>query len=167
MISKKPEEIIDLSPQSLRKLCKGNVKNLPTFMVHDNDVWPYPEVVRIDSKNRIHLRRATFLAVVVGQVPVSAGIWHRIDVQEFSINLQPHHLNGGSEETDAQDYKHTRSIVSKSTDGTMEGDQDYDDHISDAKRQPRNNVGSGEIAKARRDGRSLGSSVFSNSDGKE
>lgn len=43
---------LDLSIPSLMLACKGNVAMLPSFMVHDDDVWPRSGVVRTDSKGR-------------------------------------------------------------------------------------------------------------------
>jgi hypothetical protein len=44
---------LDLSIPSLMKACKGNVAMLPSFMVHDDNVWPRSGVVRTDSQGRI------------------------------------------------------------------------------------------------------------------
>lgn len=88
---------LDLSIPSLMRACRGNVAMLPSFMVHDNDVWP-SQAVRTDSQGRIHMRRSTFLRAVVGDLPIVEGIWHRIDCQEFHLDLKPHHLQGSSDQ---------------------------------------------------------------------
>ena len=122
-------DIVDLSIPTLMAACKGNVNALPTFMVHDNDVWP-TERVQLDTKNRIHLRRAVFLRSVVPQVPVKAGIWHRIDVQEFRIDLKPHHLQGSDGMDKPKGYRHSQAITLADEAGRVPGDEGYGDPIS-------------------------------------
>jgi hypothetical protein len=89
--------------KDMAELCQGDVSKLPSFMVHDNAVWR-SGVVQPDSKGRVHLARSTFDQQVVGHLPLRAGVWHGPDVQEFHIDLQPHHLQGG---------KDTKSDVAK------------------------------------------------------
>lgn len=84
---------VDLSVATIRALAKGNPENLPRFMVHDDSVWPWG-VVQMDSLKRIHLRRTDFLSVVAPQIPVRAGVWHRVDLQEFIVDLAAHNLDG-------------------------------------------------------------------------
>lgn len=84
---------IDLSPATIMRAARGNPANLPTFMVHDNHAWP-AGVVRTDTKNRIHMRRSSFLNVVVPAVPVRPGLWHRVDMQEYHIDLRADQLGG-------------------------------------------------------------------------
>lgn len=84
---------IDLSVETIRRLAKGKASNLPTFMVHDNDKWPYPSI-QLDSQQRIHCRRQYFETVIATAIPVKPGLWHGIDVQEFSIDLRDDQLDG-------------------------------------------------------------------------
>jgi ribosomal protein S27AE len=84
---------IDLSPELIRRIARGNPANLPRFMVHDDTVWPWG-VVRLDTLQRIHLRRTDFLSVVAPQIPTRAGVWHRVDLQEFVADLSPDQLGG-------------------------------------------------------------------------
>lgn len=122
-------DVVDLSIPTLMAACRGNVAALPSFMVHDNDVWP-TERVQLDTKNRIHLRRAVFLRSVVPQVPVRAGIWHRIDVQEFHVDLKAHHLQGSEGMGKPDGYRHSSVIVLEDEAGRVPGDEDYGDPIS-------------------------------------
>jgi hypothetical protein len=89
------DPVLDLSIATLAKACKGDVSKLPSFVVHDDEAWPWFNKVR-PAKGKIHIRRSTFNRVVVGQVPVRPGIWLRVDAQEFFIDLQPHHLGGAT-----------------------------------------------------------------------
>jgi hypothetical protein len=78
----------------LAKACKGDVSKLPSFVVHDDEAWPWFNKVR-PAKGKIHIRRSTFNRVVVGQVPLRRrDLGPRGDAQEFFIDLQPHHLEG-------------------------------------------------------------------------
>lgn len=149
---------LDLSIETLSRACKGNVANLPSFMVHNNDVWPTGRVA-LDSQNRIHMRRASFLRTVSARLPVRAGIWHRVDVQEFHLDLQPHHLQGSENMGKREGHKHSRQIVLLDQWGRPQGDRDYglapsrdhgsEDIAADARR-----------AKADGESRSIRSSVF-------
>ena len=118
---------LDLSMKSIIAACKGNVKALPSFMVHDNAAWPWPENVRLDSKNRIHMRRATFLRTVAADLPVREGIWHGIDVQEFHLELEAHHLGGGDDQQKEVGHKHSRVLVMADKYGRPAGDIDHGD----------------------------------------
>ena len=152
-------EILDLSIETLMRACKGNVKNLPSFMVHDNAVWPQERRVQLDSKNRIHLRRATFLAAVSSKLPVRAGIWHRIDCQEFHLDLQPHHLQGSSDAQATQDHKHSRVIVKADEFGRTQEDEGYGETVSKSPRLTRSDVDAA-ISEAGGALRGVGSQLF-------
>ena len=118
---------LDLSMDTIIKACKGNIKALPSFMVHDNAAWPWPDKTRLDSKNRIHMRRTTFLRTVAADMPTKPGIWHRVDVQEFHLDLLPHHLGGGEDQAKAVGHKQSRVIVLADKYGRPMGDQDHGD----------------------------------------
>ncbi len=115
---------LDLRIETLARACKGNVKALPSFMVHDNSKWPWNKA-QLDSKNRIHLRRSTFLAVVAAELPVRAGLWLGKDVQEFFLDLKPHHLQGSEDAPDPAGYKHSREITKTDAQGRNPGDDGY------------------------------------------
>jgi len=125
---------IDLSRKTLLAACKGNVAMLPRFVVVDNDAWPWPESVRLDSQGRIHIRRTTFLRVTQAeQLPVKPGLWIRADSQEFFIDLKPEHIDGGA---DAQRMvsgdvktKATRPVVRQDESGRSPGDEGYGEVI--------------------------------------
>jgi len=116
---------LDLSIEGLARACKGNVKNLPSFMVHDNDVWPDWRRIRVDNRNRIHLRRSAFEAVVAGKLPIRAGIWHRVDVQEFHLDRQPHHLQGSDLATESTKRAAARTVARADGSGRVAGDDGY------------------------------------------
>lgn len=122
-------ELIDLSIETLMTACKGNVEALPSFMVHDNKAW-VRQGVQLDNQNRIHMRLATFLDVVVGQCPVREGLWHGLDVQEFHIDLKPHHLQGQADMGKPDNHKHSRVITLTDASGRNPGDEDYGDPVS-------------------------------------
>jgi len=117
-------EIIDLSIETLMAACRGNVEALPSFMVHDNDKWQTGRI-QLDNKNRIHMRRATFSQVVIGELPLRAGLWHSMDVQEFHIDLQPHHLQGEDNMGAPDDHTHSRKITLTDSSGRNPMDEDY------------------------------------------
>jgi hypothetical protein len=116
---------LDLSIATLSAACKGNVKLLPSFMVHDNAAWPRWQTTMLDSKNRIHMRRTTFVNVVATALPMRPGLWHGIDVQEYHIDLQPHHLQGSEDMADRDGYKHSRAVVLADEAGRIPGDDGY------------------------------------------
>lgn len=149
---------LDLSIETLTKACKGNVELLPSFMVHDNGVWPTGRVA-LDSKNRIHMRRASFLRSVAAKLPVREGIWHRVDVQEFHLDLQPHHLQGSQDMQPAEGHKHSRQIVLLDKWGRPQGDRDYGvaPHRDHGQQDVAADV---ERAKANGTSRSISSTVF-------
>lgn len=122
-------EIIDLSIATLMAACKGNVEALPSFMVHDNTAW-VTKAVQLDNKNRIHLNKGTFLRAVAPQVPVREGLWLGPDVQEFHIDLKPHHLQGSDSMDAHKGHKHSRVITKTDSAGRNPGDEDYGDPIS-------------------------------------
>jgi hypothetical protein len=116
---------LDLSIPSLMKACKGNVAMLPSFMVHDDNVWPRSGVVRTDSQGRIHMRRSAFDRTVAGQLPIREGLWHRIDCQEFHLDLKPHHLQGSSDQEGGNRKQAARSVVKADWAGRTQGDDGY------------------------------------------
>lgn len=121
----------DLSPETISRLCKGNPAALPTFLVHDDVAWPNGRAVQLDKGNRIHVRRSTFMRAVAPRIPVVAGLWLRHDVQEFRIDLKPHHLQGdGSARVDG--YRHSREIVMTDEAGRRQDDDDYGERPVDA-----------------------------------
>lgn len=128
------EPNLDLSIATLARACKGNVKNLPSFVVHDNEAWTSPHAVKLDSKNRIHMRRATFLRSVSSQIPVRPGLWLRVDAQEFFIDLQPHHLQGSLDSHKIEGHKHSRAITLTDAHGRNPGDEGYGEALSDDQR---------------------------------
>ena len=131
MTDKNIEPEIDLSIKSLAKACRGNVKNLPTFMVHDNNLWPKYRQILPDSLNRIHIRRSTFNNVVATALPVRAGLWLALGVQQFFIDLKPHHL-GGSRDMIRDDNMLPAHVVAKTDDaGRSPEDFDYGNSVSE------------------------------------
>ena len=118
-------EIIDLSMETLMTACRGDVSALPSFMVHDNALWPDPNRIQLDNKNRIHCRRSTFLQTIAAKVPIREGLWHGLGVQEFHIDLQPHHMQGGEGAKGPEGHKHSRKIVKVDEYGRSPGDEDY------------------------------------------
>jgi hypothetical protein len=150
--------IMDLSIATLAKACRGNVASLPSLMVHNDDVWPV-ERPMLDSKNKIHMRRKTFYAVVVPALPVRAGLWHRLDVQEFFFDLQPHHLQGSADAPKAKGYRHSRALVRADSFGRIEGDPDYGTGVAGNYREA-DIAADVRAAKAAGSSRSIRSSVF-------
>jgi hypothetical protein len=121
---------LDLSIPSLMRACKGNVAMLPSFMVHDDHVWPRSGVVRTDSRGRIHMRRSTFLRTVAGKLPIREGIWHRMDCQEFHLDLKPHHLQGSEDQAGGNRREAARGMVKADRFGRVQGDEGYGDDLS-------------------------------------
>lgn len=160
------EPQLDLSITSLMRACKGNVSMLPSFMVHDDSVWPRSGIVRTDNRGRIHMRRSTFNRAVVGELPIKEGIWHRIDVQEFHLDLKPHHLQGSVDQEGGNKRLAARSVVKADKAGRVQGDTGYGDDLS-------GHHGAQDIArdvaeaKARGTSRSIGSNVFTRDGGKD
>lgn len=150
---------LDLSIKSLMSACKGNVAALPSFMVHDDEVWPRSGIVRVDSKGRVHMRRSTFNRVVAGELPIRAGLWHRIDMQEFHIDLEPHHLQGSADQAGGNQRIAARAVARADWTGRVQGDDDYG-------QAPSRDHGKQDIArdvaeaKARGTSRSIGSTVL-------
>lgn len=122
------DPVIDLSPATLIRACKGDVRKLPKFVVHDNDAWPWVNKVR-PAKGVIHIRRSTFLAVVVPQVPVKPGLWVRVDAQEFSIDLKPHQLQGSdaplAAPPDVKNHDTARRVAKADSVGRLPDEEDY------------------------------------------
>lgn len=117
---------IDLSIDTLKSICRGDVRKLPSFIVHDDDAWPWFAKVR-PAKGKIHLRRTTFNNVVVPQVPVRPGLWVRHDAQEFFIDLKPHHLEGPSSpiEGEAKNHEAARKVTMADSAGRLPDEADY------------------------------------------
>lgn len=149
---------LDLSIASLARACRGNVAMLPRFMVHDNGTWP-PGVVRTDNKGRVHMRRSTFLSAVVGQVPVREGLWLGPGVQEFFIDLQPHHLQGSIDNDGGNQQQAARGIVRMDSRGRVAGDEGYGDDTPGDHRQADAGRDAAQLA-ASGQARGIGSSVF-------
>lgn len=155
---------LDLSPDTLLRACRGNPALLPSFVVHDDEAWPWFNKVR-PAKGKLHLRRSTFLRVVVPQVPVKPGLWIRADAQEFHIDLSAHHLQGssdpaakGPEESNAP----TARVVAKADEaGRLPDEEDYGTKI--VERSPVRDEQREDIERLARDpeARGVGSSVFS------
>lgn len=120
---------LDLSISALMRACRGNVAMLPSFMVHDDPVWPRSGVVRTDNRGRIHMRRSTFNRIVAGKLPIRAGIWHRIDCQEFHLDLEPHHLQGGSDTAGGNRRAAARTVTRADDRARLPGDEGYGDAL--------------------------------------
>jgi hypothetical protein len=150
---------LDLSIPSLMRACKGNVAMLPSFMVHDDHVWPKSGVVRTDSLGRIHMRRSAFLRTVSGQLPIREGLWHGIDVQEFHLDLKPHHLQGSGDQQGGNRKTAARAVAIADWAGRTEGDEGYGDA---ARRDHRQQDVARDVAdiKARGESRGVRSTVF-------
>ncbi len=116
---------LDLSIPTLMRACQGNVKKLPSFMVHDDNVWPRSNVVRTDSRGRIHMRRSAFMRTVHSELPIRPGLWHRIDLQEFHIDLKPHHLQGSTDNSGGNQVSAARNVALVDSAGRAIGDDDY------------------------------------------
>lgn len=119
---------LDLNVEALAKACKGDVKLLPSFMVHDDTVFLSPTAVRLDNRNRLHIRRTTFMRSVVGQVPVRQGLWLSATVQEYFFDLKPHHLQGSDDMAPAKGHKHSRALIGDDGAGRIQGDYDHGGH---------------------------------------
>lgn len=154
---------LDLSIPSLMRACKGNVAMLPSFMVHDDDVWP-SQTVRTDSQGRIHMRRSTFIRAVVGELPIREGIWHRVDCQEFHLDLKPHHLQGSSDQEGGNRRQAARTVAKADWAGRIKGDEGYGNAPTGDHRQQDVERDVAE-AKARGTSGSVGSTVFARDGG--
>lgn len=126
---------IDLSPTFIRALCKGDTKNLPVLWVHDNAVWPTDEI-RIDTKNRLHMRRWIFENVVAPAIPCREGMWLRVDVQEFFIDLRPDQLDGDPEQNAPLLQADRRKVVLADDSARIPGDDGYGESDVAAVRAP-------------------------------
>jgi hypothetical protein len=134
---------LDLSIESLARACKGDVSKLPSFVVHDDAAWPWYNKVR-PAKGKIHIRRSTFNRVVVGQVPVRAGLWIRTDAQEFFIDLQPHHLQGSTPAGEHKaDARAARQVVKADAAGRLPDEDGYGTEI--VERSERRKVERGDL----------------------
>jgi hypothetical protein len=158
---------LDLSIESLAKACKGDVSKLPSFVVHDDEAWPWFNKVR-PAKGKIHIRRSTFNRVVVGQVPLRAGIWVRGDAQEFFIDLQPHHLEGSDTGAEHKaDARAARTVVKADEAGRLPDEDGYGEGI--VERREGRQVERGDLERVAADPErgSIGSSVLSRRSGEE
>jgi hypothetical protein len=119
------DPVLDLSIATLAKACRGDVSKLPSFVVHDDEAWPWFNKVR-PAKGKIHIRRSSFNRVVVGQVPVRPGLWLRVDAQEFFIDLQPHHLGGATPAGEIKaDAQAARQVVKADEAGRLPDEESY------------------------------------------
>lgn len=131
MTDRNVEPVLDLSQDTLLKACKGDVRKLPSFIVHNDEAWPWVTKVR-PAKGKIHVRRTTFLNVIVPQVPVRPGLWVRADAQEFHIDLEPHHLSGSSDaaaKPDTKNHDVARKLAVADEAGRLPDEEDYGEGI--------------------------------------
>lgn len=158
------DPVLDLSPATLLRACKGDVRKLPVFRVHDNDAWPWARSVR-PAKGQLHIRRSTFERVIhAAGLPVRPGLWVKPSVQEFFIDLKPHHL-GGSEDPvrlpDATNHDTARLIAKADEAGRLPDEADYGEGIVErAAGGPVEREDLDRVA-ADRERRGVSSSVFS------
>ena len=128
MTDRNVEPVLDLSRETLLRACKGDVKKLPTFVVHDDDAWPWATKVR-PAKGAIHVRRSTFNNVIAPQVPVKPGLFVRMDAQEYLIDLKPHHLQGSEDQAqhDPKGNNHdaARKLAVADEVGRLPDEEDY------------------------------------------
>lgn len=115
---------IDLSPEFVRALCKGDTKNLPKLWVHDNEVWPGGRIM-IDAKNRLHMCRRDFEQVVAPAIPCRESIWLRADVQQFLIDLRPDQLGGDASQNVTLLQAERRKVVLADDSARLPGDDGY------------------------------------------
>lgn len=157
---------LDLSIATLSSICRGDVSRLPSFVVHDDDAWPWYANVR-PAKGKIHIRRSTFLRVVAPQVPVRAGLWLRVDAQEFFIDLQPHHLQGSQPAGEHKaDPRAARAVAMADAAGRLPDEEDYGAEI--VERSERRKVERGDLERVATDPErgSVRSSVLSRGGGR-
>jgi len=122
------DPVLDLSPATLLAACKGDVSKLPSFVVHDDEAWPWFNTVR-PAKGKLHMRRTTFNRVVAPQVPVKPGLWIRHDAQEFFIDLDTHHLQGSSDaalkDPGAKNHDTARKVAVADEAGRLPDEEGY------------------------------------------
>lgn len=140
-----PDPNIELSVEAIRAHCRGDPRNLPRFMVHDNGSWPWG-VVRIDSRKRVHLRRADFLNVVAPAIPCRPGLWLGQNVQEFHIDLRADQLGGGADTRHAATRPDFRKLIRADRQGRIPGEPDYADDTPPADAAPARPGAPGEPA---------------------
>ena len=143
---------IDLSMESLRKVCKGDVSRLPKFVVHNNDAWPSNTKVAVDKKNRVHMRRAVFLRTVKRNLPVKPGLWIRPDAQEFTLDLSAHDLLGSEEtkNTEGLNQAAARQVAKADEVGRLPHEERYgEEALSKSERRNVSRDDLAEVAKRR------------------
>lgn len=119
------DAVLDLSRATLIKACKGDVTRLPSFIVYDEDQWPWFNQVR-PAKGKLHIRRSTFLRVVAPQVPVREGLWTGPHTQEFFIDLKAHQLGGSTDAKPAnKNHELARKIAVADEAGRLPDEADY------------------------------------------
>ena len=151
---------LNLSKDTILKMCKGNVKALPRFVVHTDEAWPWYNRVRVDKQNRIHIRRSTFLRTVAKDLPVTPGLWIRVDAQEFSIDLQQHDLQGGDDQqSDNVNQQPARTMAKADAHGRLPDEADYQAPVADTDRQRVDSKDLAEVA-ARDERGSVQSTAF-------
>ena len=123
---------LDLSMPALMRACEGNIHKLPDFVVHDDETWPQYNRVMVDKKNRLHIRRSTFLHVVAGEMPVRAGIWIHDTAQLFHLQLEPHHIQGASDAAPVDSHEQSRRLVLMDEAGRTPEDEGYGDALPDS-----------------------------------
>lgn len=120
-------ETLDLSKETLMRLCKGDPRRLPSFRVYDNAAWPYPAM---PAKGVIHIRRSSFQAIVMqNQIPVRAGLWVSGQAQDFTIDLKAHHLQGSEDPAapvvKADQHQAARDVAQVDAAGRRKHEVDY------------------------------------------
>lgn len=120
------EPNLDLSRESILAHCKGDVRNLPRLMVHENAWWP-SGVVRTDNQKRIHLCRRDLVEIVAREIPVRPGLWLGPTVQEFLIDLRPDQLQGSADSRHESRVTDFRKLVRADAAGRIPGEEDYAD----------------------------------------
>jgi hypothetical protein len=158
------DPVLDLSKETLLRACKGDIRKLPSFIVHDDDAWPWFNSVR-PAKGKIHMRRSTFNRVVAPQVPVKPGLFVRADAQEFTIDLRVDQLEGSSDiasaAPDAKNHDTARRVAVADEAGRLPDEEDYGTQI--VERSPGREVDRDDLERIARDPekRGIGSAVFS------
>lgn len=122
------DPFLNLTPEDLGRMCKGNVKMLPTFAVHETG-WPHG-VSRPDKHNRIHISGPAFQRSVVGNWPMRAGLWLNMGLREYHIDLEPHHLQGGADQqVEIKGNATARAVTGTDAGGRQPDEEDYETPI--------------------------------------